>query len=110
MTALTFDTLAFVKKLEARGFQTEQAEGVTDALKDVLAMAEVATTRDLKDAETTLKQDIKELENVTKRDFKELDSKIEALRLELKAEIAPLKWMAGASTAGIIALIIKTFF
>jgi hypothetical protein len=92
MTTVTFDTHEFIKRLEAKGFQTEQAEGVTEALKEALTTAEVATIRDLKDVEAALKRDI------------------EALRLEIKAEIAPLKWMCSATIAGVVALIIKTFF
>ncbi|MDR2689034.1 MAG: CCDC90 family protein [Azoarcus sp.] len=92
MTTVTFDTLAFTKKLEAKGFRPEQAEGVTDALKEALNVAEIATKRDLQDVETSL------------------NAKIETLRLEVRAEIAPLKWMSSATIAGVIALIIKTFF
>jgi hypothetical protein len=35
---------------------------------------------------------------------------IERLRLEIKAETVPLKWMTGVTTAGIISLVIKAFF
>jgi UDP-N-acetylenolpyruvoylglucosamine reductase len=81
MAAITFDTHQFIKDLQAKGFQPEQAEGISDALKNVLVVAEIAT-----------KQDIQEL------------------RLEIKAEIAPLKWMTGATAAGVIAILMKTFF
>ena len=81
MNAVTFDTLAIVKNLQARGFRPEQAEGITEALKDALTVAEIAT-----------KSDIREL------------------RLEFKAEIAPLKWGIGFCAAGIVSLVIKTFF
>jgi hypothetical protein len=49
MTTVTFDTLAFVKKLEAKGFKTEQAEGITDALKDAFQVTDLATKADLHD-------------------------------------------------------------
>jgi hypothetical protein len=95
MTTVTFDTHEFIKRLEAKGFQTEQAEGVTDALKEALTVAEIAT----------------------KHDIKEIKGEICELRLEFKAEIAsvraevaPIKWMAGATIAGVIALIVKAFF
>jgi hypothetical protein len=81
MTAVTFDTHEFIKDLQAKGFQPDQAEGISDALKKALTVAEVATKRD-----------------------------IETLKLEIKAEIAPLKWMTGVTAAGIISLVIKTFF
>ena len=87
MTAIAFDTLQFVKNLQAKGFAAEQAEGISDAFKDILIVAEIAT----------------------KTDIKELKYDIQELRLEIKAEIAPLKWMIGVTTAGIISLLIKAF-
>ncbi|MDR2625176.1 MAG: hypothetical protein LBC37_02480 [Zoogloeaceae bacterium] len=64
-----------------RGFAAEQAEGISDALKDVMTVAEIATKHD-----------------------------IQELRLEFKAEIAPLKWGIGICAAGIISLVAKAFF
>jgi hypothetical protein len=88
MTAITFDTLQFVKDLQTKGFQPEQAEGISDALKNVLVMTEVATKADI----TELKHDIQEM------------------RLEFKAEVAPLRWGIGICAAGIISLVAKSFF
>jgi hypothetical protein len=48
MAAVTFDTLQFVKDLQAKGFNSEQAEGISDGLKNALAVAEVCTKQDLK--------------------------------------------------------------
>jgi hypothetical protein len=48
MAAVTFDTLQSVKDLQAKGFNSEQAEGISDALKNALAVAEVCTKQDLK--------------------------------------------------------------
>jgi len=64
MTAVAFDTLAFVKKLEGSGFTVEQATGISDALKDVLGNTDLATKADLK-------------------------AEIEKLELKIRAEIAP---------------------
>ena len=58
MNAVPFDTHAIVKTLQTRGFEVEQAEGITDALKDALAVAEIAT-----------KHDIQELQEVMQPDF-----------------------------------------
>jgi hypothetical protein len=88
MSVITFDTLQLVKDLQAKGFQPEQAEGISNALKDIMTGAEVATKQDI----NTLKLEIK------------------AEIASIKAEIAPLKWMVGVTTAGIISLVIKTFF
>jgi hypothetical protein len=88
MTTVTFDTHEFIKRLEAKGFQTEQAEGVTEALKDALTVSEIAT----------------------KADINELRLEFKAEIASVRAEVAPIKWMAGATIAGVITLIIKAFF
>jgi hypothetical protein len=80
MSAVTFDTHQFVKTLVNKGFKTEQAEGISEALKDAMTVAEIATRHD-----------------------------IESLELKFRAEIAPLKWASYFSAAGIFALIAKSF-
>jgi uncharacterized protein YcaQ len=114
MSAVPFDTHAIVKTLQTKGFPVEQAEGITDALKDALTVAEIATKHDIKDLQEATKRDIKDLREATKRDLKELretmESQIRELRLEFKAEIAPLKWGMGLCAAGIISLVFKAFF
>jgi hypothetical protein len=82
MTALTFDTHDFVKKLKGAGFSEEQAEVLTDLQKatsqNTLEQArhdyeldDLATKRDLKELETNLKKDIEILRLETKRDIAE---------------------------------------
>ena len=48
MTAVTFDTLKFAKKLEAAGFPTSQAEAMAEAFRE--ATGEELVTRDYLDA------------------------------------------------------------
>ncbi|WP_295396308.1 DUF1640 domain-containing protein [uncultured Thiodictyon sp.] len=48
MTAATFDTLRFAKKLEAAGLPTPQAEAIADAFRE--ATSEELVTRDYLDA------------------------------------------------------------
>ncbi|MDR1350622.1 MAG: CCDC90 family protein [Zoogloeaceae bacterium] len=94
MTAITFDTLQFVKNLQSKGFKPEQAEGISDALKDVMTVAEVATTHDLKELEKSIKQDLNQLE----------------IKLaETKAEI--IKWNTGAiiGSVALAVILIKMF-
>ncbi|GHT92622.1 hypothetical protein AGMMS49545_10470 [Betaproteobacteria bacterium] len=83
MTTVTFDTLQFSKKLQARGFKAEQAEGISETLQEVINVAEVATKNDL-----------------TKNDLNRLEMKLEA-------QLSVLKWMIGVSTTGIIALVLN---
>ncbi|GHU37938.1 hypothetical protein AGMMS50256_36520 [Betaproteobacteria bacterium] len=92
MSAVTFDTLQFVKDLQAKGFKPEQAEGISDALKKIISVAEVATSRDLKELEVAMKSDV------------------EKLRLEIKAEMNVLKWMTGFIMAGMTSIVLKSFF
>jgi hypothetical protein len=58
MTTVTFDTLQFVKNLQAKGFAPEQAEGINDALKNIMTTAEVCTKQDLKAELADAKYDI----------------------------------------------------
>ena len=89
MTALTFDTHDFVKKLKGVGFSEEQAEVLTDLQK--------ATSQN------TLEQarhDYELDDLATKRDLKEVELKIEMVKSELKREIADtkadlIKWVVG---------------
>jgi hypothetical protein len=53
MQTLVIDTNGIVKKLEQRGFSRTQAEGITEALKE-LDTSTLATKSDLNDAVRTL--------------------------------------------------------
>ena len=50
MQTLVIDTNGIVKKLEARGFSRAQAEGITEALKE-LDTSTLATKADLRELE-----------------------------------------------------------
>jgi hypothetical protein len=81
MTTITFDTLQFSKKLQSKGFKSEQADAISETLQDVINVAEVATKNDLN-----------------------------KLELQLKAEMSVIKWMVGVASAGIASLVLKSFF
>jgi len=53
MQTLVIDTNGIIKKLEARGFSRAQAEGITEALKE-LDTSTLAAKADLKDLELRL--------------------------------------------------------
>jgi hypothetical protein len=53
MQTLVIDTNGIVKKLEAKGFSRTQAEGITEAVKE-LDTSTLATKSDLNDAVQTL--------------------------------------------------------
>jgi len=70
MTAITFDTLRFVRTLEDAGVDKKQAEAISRAFKDAQGEAELAT----------------------KRDVRETDLKIDAMRKEMNANFTSIRW------------------
>jgi hypothetical protein len=81
MSTIAFDTLKFVKTLEASGFEAKQAEAIATAYRDASSEQELLTKKDL------------QLEPAP-----------------LKTELQVLKWMTGLVIGGIFALVMKTFF
>lgn len=61
MATITFDTLAYSKKLKAAGVPEKQAEVQAEAFAEIIE-ERLATKQDLKEMETTLRRDMKELE------------------------------------------------
>jgi hypothetical protein len=57
----SFDTLAFVKRLSAAGWDTRQAEALAEALSGN-AFDELATKSDLRELGSALRSETKELE------------------------------------------------
>ncbi len=80
MSGITFDTLAYVKKLRQSGLSEEQAEAHALAQKQVLS--------EVLDATLATKDDIHRLEK----------------------QILVLKWMMGVMLAGVVSLVLKAFF
>jgi hypothetical protein len=62
MSAVTFDTLKFVKTLKASGIDDKQAEAISSAFTDAQNSTDVVTRADLKELELNLKQESKEQE------------------------------------------------
>jgi len=87
MTTITFDTLKYVRQLEASGVAPIQAEAFVNAQREILSEA----------LDTTLstKSDIRDVRD----DMAKLDK-----------ELAVIKWMVGMVMAGVAAQILKTFF
>ena len=61
MTAITFDTHKFVRKLKDAGFEEKQAEAVADAFRDAQTETETVTKHDLKELELSLKAEMQTL-------------------------------------------------
>lgn len=93
MSALTFDTLKFVERLEKAGATREYAKAEAEALAEVFESG----TQDL----------------ATKADVKALEAKMDKTNAEIMEEMKLLRWMVGLSLAlstGTIALIAKLIF
>ena len=87
MATITFDTLKYVRQLEASGVAPVQAQAFVNAQREILSEA----------LDTTLstKSDIRDVRD----DMAKLDK-----------ELAVIKWMVGMVMAGVAAQILKTFF
>lgn len=81
MSAITFDTHKFVRKLQEAGFDEKQAEGLTEAMRAAIDESELVTKKDLQ---------------------------IELA--PIKADLNLLKWMMGALVAIAVANFSKQFF
>jgi hypothetical protein len=54
MTAITFDTHKFVRRLEEAGIPEQEAEAIVNAFRDAQGEAELATKTDLRELEYRL--------------------------------------------------------
>ncbi len=94
MSAITFDTLKFVERLEGVGMSREYAAALAEAQKDSLS--------EVMDAQLATKGDLTKIENLLQKEIQRLDYEIRLVR-----------WMVGLSLAlstGILALLAKLVF
>jgi len=84
MSATTFDTLSFAKKMQALGFTKEQAEGFAQLQREII------------DDRLSTKQDLRELET-------RLDNKIEKLEYRLTIRLGGMM----AASIAIVAALVK---
>ena len=91
MSASTFDTLKFVKQLEASGIAPVQAEAFVNAQRDILAEA----------LDTSL---------ATRADLLSVKNDVDRLDAKLDAKFDKLQWMLGIVIALAIANFAKQFF
>ncbi|HEY9277492.1 MAG TPA: coiled-coil domain-containing protein [Methylotenera sp.] len=91
MSAITFDTLKFVKQLEASGIPAVQAEAFVNAQRDILSEA----------LDTSL---------ATRVDMLTVKADIERLDAKFDAKFDKMQWMLGIVIALAIANFAKQFF
>lgn len=91
MSAITFDTLKFVKQLEASGIPPAQAEAFVNAQRDILSEA----------LDTSL---------ATRADMLAVKTDIERMDAKFDAKFDKLQWMLGIVIALAVANFTKQFF
>lgn len=96
MTTLTFDTLAYSKKLREAGFTEQQAEAQADALSGALkaSASDLAAGRDIEALRADLKQDIAKV-----------DARLNVIEERTEGRFKLLQWMLGFNLAISIALL-----
>lgn len=122
MTAVPFDTLAYAKKLEARGVDSKQAEAHAEVLAEVLETSfqtkkeSEISVNNLSQEIHSLRQEMNSLRQEMNSKIEIVTSKIESVRSDLKAEILTIKsevikWVFGISfaQAALILSVLKFF-
>jgi hypothetical protein len=105
---VTFDTLEYVKELKEGGFTDKQADSLAKAQKKVIEAMDktLATKSDIHEIKNILKEDIHEVIDHIK-DFKsELQIECESI----KARLAILEKAVWIVIAGMVTLLLKSFF
>ncbi|HEX8572729.1 MAG TPA: hypothetical protein VF759_08255 [Allosphingosinicella sp.] len=114
MTAhLSFDTLAFAKRLAAAGMESRQAQALAEALNDII-FDTLATKSDLRELELAMTTGFKEQEASTAARFKEHEGRFKELETKLETGLRDLEQRltnsmtvrTGAMIAGSTALIV----
>ena len=90
MTAIAFDTMKLVRRLEAAGMNQSQATGVAEALAETMVV-EPATRADLQRLDTRLTGEIAALRMDVQRLDARLTGEIAGLRSDMKGEIAKIR-------------------
>jgi len=112
MSALTFDTLKFVKTLEAAGVPESQAEAFSTAVRESHEAADVATRGDIAD----LRHEMKELETGLRHEISDVRHEIGDLRKDMDVKLVNLKfellkWLIGIAIAqtGLLLAVLRFF-
>lgn len=87
MTAITFDSLGYAKKLEEAGFTRQQAEIQAFALREQLEAQNNAFQRIIENYDESSRKEL-----ATKGDVQDVRLEIEKVRAELKTDIEKVKY------------------
>lgn len=89
-TAVLFNTLKFVRRLQEAGVSEKQAEAMSAAQLEVFS--------EVLDSTVATKGDVNDLKNVLKTDIKELESNMEKRFAVVDGELKLIKWMLALVT------------
>ena len=98
MSSITFDTLKYVKQLEASGIPAAQAEAFVNAQREILS--------DVMDTSLATRGDLQALEKVIHADVERIERK----QLEHDGRFALVQWMLAAVLAVAVANFAKQYF
>ena len=102
---LSFDKLAFVKRLSAAGMDAQLAEVLAEAL-DEMVFDTLATKSDLSELGVSLRSEIKELETSLRSEIKELEMSLRSEMKQLELRLTnSLTVRLGAMIAAAVAII-----
>jgi hypothetical protein len=90
MTAIAFDTMKLVRRLEAAGMDQPQATGVAEALAETMVV-EPATRTDLQHLDARLTGEIAALRSDMQRLDARLTGEIAGLRSDMQVEFARIR-------------------
>ena len=97
MSTNSFDTLKYVKQLEASGVPAVQAEAFVNAQREILS--------DVMDSSLATRGDLQGLEKALHADVERMDKKL----IEHDGKFMLLQWMAGFNLAFTMAVLWKVF-
>ena len=100
MTAIAFDTMKLVRRLEAAGMDQPQATGVAEALAETMVV-EPATRTDLQHLDARLTGEIAALRSDMQRLDARLTGEIAGLRSDMQVEFAKVRGEMQAGFASV---------
>ncbi|MFO0847551.1 MAG: hypothetical protein U0871_03165 [Gemmataceae bacterium] len=111
MAVATFDTLKFANTLKAAGVPDKQAEAQAAAFAELIQanFKELATKDDLDRLAKDLRREISDLRDEIKREIAQQTARMDVQLATLRGEQVLLRWMMGATFAGVIAVLVRLF-
>ena len=97
MTDAAFDTLAVTRQLKSRGFDAEQAEAITEAVRTGVTGG-VATKADMAELRGEIKADMAQLRGEMEVKFAEIDGRFGQINERfntVRSDILWVKWFCG---------------